>query len=83
MAPAQPPGRRVQVKAEPKSAVKAPDAASLPEGGTGPEAPAGSVAGDSLPATGSDGKPLPKIHQKEAKLMAQKMNRLEKKASQS
>ena len=59
--------------------MKAPDAASLREGGKGPEAPAGSVAGDSLPATGSGAKALPKIPQKEAKLMAQKMTRLEEK----
>ena len=73
------PGRSVKVKTEPKSAVKAPDAPSLPEGGKGPEAPAGSVAGDSLPARGSDAKVLPPIPQKDAKLMAQKLGRLEKK----
>ena len=54
------PGRSVRVKAEPQSAVKAPDAPSLPEGGK--------VA-----------KALPPIPQKEAKLMAQKLGRLDKK----
>ena len=58
--------------------MKAPDAASLPEGGKGLEAPAGPIAGDSLPATGSGAKPLPKIPQKDARLMAQKMKQLEK-----
>ena len=70
------PGRNVGVKAEPKSAVKPPDAASLPEGGKGPEAPAGEVAGDSLPAPAKGAKALPPIPKKDAKPMAQKMGRL-------
>ena len=70
------PGRSVKVKAEPKSAGKPPDAASLPEGGKGSEAPACEVAADSLPAGGRGAKALPAIPKKDAKLMSQKMGRL-------
>jgi len=70
------PGRSVKVKAEPKSAGKPPDPASLPEGGKGSEAPACEVAADSLPAGGKGAKALPAIPKKDAKLMSQKMGRL-------
>ena len=95
MAPAQsslkrlaavtPPGRRVQVRTEPRSAGKAPDAKTgLPEGGQGPEATAPSTpvapdAGNSLPARGTGAKPLPKIPQKDAKLMSQRLKALKEK----
>ena len=70
------PGRSVKVKAGPKSARKPPDAASLPEGGKGSEAPACEVAADSLPAGGKGAKALPAIPKKDAKLTSQKMGRL-------
>ena len=79
------PARRVQVKTEPPSAGKAPDAKTgLPEGTKGPEATAPSTpvapdAGQSLPARGTGAKPLPKIPQKEAKLMSQRLKALKEK----
>ena len=79
------PARRVQVKTEPPSEGKAPDAKTgLPEGGKGPEATAPSTpvapdAGQSLPARGTGAKPLPKIPQKEAKLMSQRLKALKEK----